>query len=44
MTTPTKAAGVRAIVGVRDTRTAKIVGNIKPGDIILHSTGPAIAP
>lgn len=28
-------------VGARDTRTAKIVGNGKPGDTILHSTGPS---
>lgn len=27
-------------VGGRDTRCAKIVGNGKPGDTILHSTGP----
>lgn len=27
-------------VGARDTRTAKIVGNMKPGDTVIHSTGP----
>lgn len=27
-------------VGARDTRSASIVGNAKPGDTILHSTGP----
>lgn len=27
-------------VGANDTRTAKIVGNLKPGDTIVHSTGP----
>ena len=27
-------------VGARDTRTASIVGNLKPGDTVLHSTGP----
>ncbi len=27
-------------VGARDTRTAKAIGNAKPGDTILHSTGP----
>jgi hypothetical protein len=30
-------------VGARDTRTAKITGNLKPGDTVLHSTGPAMA-
>lgn len=29
-----------ALIGMRDTRTAKIVGNLKPGDTVLHSTGP----
>jgi len=29
-----------AIIGGRDTRTAKIVGNLKPGDTVVHSTGP----
>ncbi len=29
-----------AIVGMRDTRTADIVGNLKPGDTVLHTTGP----
>lgn len=28
------------IIGARDTRTAKALGNIRPGDTILHSTGP----
>lgn len=28
------------IIGARDARTADIVGNAKPGDTILHSTGP----
>lgn len=27
-------------VGARDTRSAEIVGNLKPGDTVLHSTGP----
>ena len=27
-------------IGARDTRTAKSIGNAKPGDTILHSTGP----
>lgn len=27
-------------LGARDTRSAAIVGNAKPGDTILHSTGP----
>lgn len=27
-------------LGARDTRTAAIVGNLKPGDTVLHSTGP----
>ncbi len=27
-------------VGGRDTRSAKIVGNLKPGDTVVHSTGP----
>jgi hypothetical protein len=30
-------------VGARDTRTAKITGNLKPGDTVLHSTGPSQA-
>lgn len=29
-----------AVVAARDTRSAKIVGNLKPGDTVLHSTGP----
>ncbi len=28
------------IIGARDTRTAKIAGNLKPGDTVVHSTGP----
>lgn len=28
------------VVGARDLRTAKALGNAKPGDTILHSTGP----
>lgn len=27
-------------VGARDTRDATLVGKIKPGDAVLHSTGP----
>jgi hypothetical protein len=27
-------------IGARDTRTAAALGNVKPGDSILHSTGP----
>jgi len=27
-------------LGGRDTRSAKIVGNLKPGDTVVHSTGP----
>lgn len=27
-------------VGARDTRSAEIVGNLKPGDTVVHSTGP----
>ncbi len=27
-------------IGARDTRSATIVGNLKPGDTVLHSTGP----
>ena len=27
-------------IGARDTRSAAIVGNLKPGDTVLHSTGP----
>lgn len=27
-------------VGGRDTRTASVVGNLKPGDTVVHSTGP----
>ncbi len=30
-----------AIIGARDTRTSAVVGNIKGGDTILHSTGPS---
>ena len=29
-----------AVIGGRDTRSAKIVGNLKPGDTVVHSTGP----
>jgi hypothetical protein len=29
-----------AFVGARDTRSAKIAGNLKPGDTVIHSTGP----
>jgi hypothetical protein len=28
------------VAGARDTRTASIAGNAKPGDTILHTTGP----
>ena len=28
------------ITAARDTRTAKVIGNGKPGDVIVHSTGP----
>ena len=35
--------GENVIVGGRDSRTAKILGNAKPGDTILHSTGPEMA-
>ena len=28
------------VIGARDLRTAKIVGNLKDGDTCLHSTGP----
>lgn len=31
-------------VAARDTRSAKIVGNLKPGDTVVHSTGPSQAP
>jgi len=35
------AAGYDGIcVGANDTRSAKIVGNLKPGDTVVHSTGP----
>jgi hypothetical protein len=35
------AAGRTGIIGgARDTRTAKALGTIRPGDTILHSTGP----
>lgn len=27
-------------VGARDTRTAAIIGNLAPGDTVVHSTGP----
>jgi hypothetical protein len=32
-----------AVIGGRDTRTSKIVGNLKPGDTVVHSTGPKMA-
>lgn len=32
-----------ALVGARDVRTASIVGNLKPGDTVLHSTDPQLA-
>lgn len=28
------------IAGARDTRSAKAIGNVRPGDTVLHSTGP----
>lgn len=31
------------IVGARDLRTAKIVGKMGPGDVVVHSTGPEMA-
>lgn len=31
------------LIGARDTRTAGIVGNLKPGDTAVHSTGPSQA-
>lgn len=31
------------IVGARDVRTAKIVGKMKAGDTVVHSTGPKMA-
>ena len=30
-------------VGARDTRTNDIVGNLKPGDTVVHTTGPSKA-
>lgn len=30
-------------VGARDTRSAKIVGKMRPGDTVVHSTGPSQA-
>lgn len=27
-------------IGARDTRTAKIIGKLSPGDTVVHSTGP----
>src|SRR5690349_11024216 len=27
-------------LGGRDTRTASVVGNMRPGDTVVHSTGP----
>src|SRR4051812_48496861 len=37
-----RGAGGRAAfcLGGFDTRTASVVGNMKPGDTVLHSTGP----
>lgn len=32
-----------AIIGGRDARNAKITGNAKPGDTIVHTTGPSQA-
>lgn len=32
--------GIAVLLGARDTRTAKTVGNAKPGDRIVASTGP----
>lgn len=32
--------GISVCFGARDTRCAKIVGNGRPGDTIVHSTGP----
>lgn len=37
------ASGHLVCVGGSDTRTASIVGNLKPGDTVLHSTGPSQA-
>lgn len=35
------AAGAEGVIlGARDSRAAGIVGNLKPGDTVLHSTGP----
>lgn len=31
------------VVGARDVRTAKIVGRMKPGDTVVHSTGPKMS-
>lgn len=28
------------VIAARDTRTAKVVGNMRPGDTVVHSTGP----
>jgi len=28
------------VIGARDTRTAKAIGTLRPGDTVLHSTGP----
>ena len=37
----TNISGANGVcVGGNDTRTAKIVGNLKPGDTVIHSTGP----
>lgn len=32
--------GANVVVGMRDTRSASVVGKLKPGDVCLHSTGP----
>ncbi len=35
-------AGARdaVCIGARDTRTAKVIGKLSPGDTVVHSTGP----
>jgi len=40
-----KGVGNRLAVGLgaRDTRTAKAIGKLRPGDTVLHSTGPQAA-
>lgn len=32
--------GANVIVGMRDTRSASVVGKLSPGDVCVHSTGP----